>query len=431
MLLDVLFGAGWIGLRSLATGLPIALLSNPRRALAEGACDKGKAQYIILSTSSRGDPLNANVPGTFEDPGIAHSPLATMARTALTLRGQSYTAARPWSTLPQSVLDQTVFFHHATQTNVHGNQSKVMELMGAVRRREMLVSLLAARLAPCLGTVQREPVVLGATGPQEYLKFQGRVLPALNPLGLKELLVSPQSPISEARLRAMRDQDLDALNALYKQDGTAGQRAFLDSYALSQRELRGIADDLLTSLSAIANNQVDGQITAAVTLIKMNVAPVVSISIPFGGDNHGDTNLATEANQTVAGVNSIRTLLTRLQGLGLADRVTFVAMNVFGRTLALARKGVNGRDHLANHHCTVMIGKGLKGGVIGGVEPRAGDYAAQAIDSRTGRGGAGGDIPLEQTLGAMGKTLGAAVGLPEDVLNENITTGKIIGAALA
>ncbi|MDB4983317.1 MAG: hypothetical protein JWM82_4069, partial [Myxococcales bacterium] len=33
-ILDGLFGAGWLGLRALATGVPVALLANPRRALA-------------------------------------------------------------------------------------------------------------------------------------------------------------------------------------------------------------------------------------------------------------------------------------------------------------------------------------------------------------------------------------------------------------
>jgi hypothetical protein len=33
--LSTLFGAGYVGLRSLATGLPAALLLDPRRALAD------------------------------------------------------------------------------------------------------------------------------------------------------------------------------------------------------------------------------------------------------------------------------------------------------------------------------------------------------------------------------------------------------------
>jgi uncharacterized protein (DUF1501 family) len=104
-------------------------------------------------------------------------------------------------------------------------------------------------------------------------------------------------------------------------------------------------------------------------------------------------------------------------------------MNVFGRTLA--KKGTTGRDHLANHHATVMFGKGIKGGVIGGLEPKAGDYAAQAIVSATGAGSDTGDIPFEETLGALGKTLGTAIGVSPAALDDNILLGKPVTAALA
>ena len=91
-LLSTLFGAGYVGLRALATGLPAAFLLDPRRALAQtaAACPgaSGAAQFIILSTSGNGDPINASVPGTYVDPNIVHSPDPTMAPTSLTLAGQ-------------------------------------------------------------------------------------------------------------------------------------------------------------------------------------------------------------------------------------------------------------------------------------------------------------------------------------------------------
>src|SRR5882757_4317777 len=72
-LMKGLFGAGMLGLRALATGIPAAILANPRRALAAdpyatGCFSEAKAQYLILSTSGSGDPLNANVPGTYAYP---------------------------------------------------------------------------------------------------------------------------------------------------------------------------------------------------------------------------------------------------------------------------------------------------------------------------------------------------------------------------
>ena len=170
-----LFGAGWLGLRALATGVPAAILANPRRALADTdptTCfSQTKAQYLILSTSGSGDPLNANVPGTYAFPTIAHPLDPLMAKTSFQLGQTAVEAAAPWSTLPQALLDRMTFFHHTTLTNNHANQPKVMRLMGATRRQEMLVSFFASQLQPCLGTVQHEPVVVGASGSGEFLSY--------------------------------------------------------------------------------------------------------------------------------------------------------------------------------------------------------------------------------------------------------------------
>jgi len=111
-LLSTLFGTGYVGLRALATGLPVSFLLDPRRALAavpaNPACPSSAgAQFVLFNTSGNGDPLNASVPGTYEDPNIVHSSDPTMAPTSLTIQGQKFTAAAPWATLPQNVLDRT------------------------------------------------------------------------------------------------------------------------------------------------------------------------------------------------------------------------------------------------------------------------------------------------------------------------------------
>ena len=54
-----------------------------------------------------------------------------MAKTALRLGNQTVTAAAPWASLPQPVLDRTVFFHHSTQTQSHPHHPHVLELLGA------------------------------------------------------------------------------------------------------------------------------------------------------------------------------------------------------------------------------------------------------------------------------------------------------------
>src|SRR6266542_4641216 len=117
-ILSTLFGGSLVGLRALSTGLPISFLLNPRRALSAvpptGCATKDKAQYVIFNTSGAGDPINASVPGTYEDPNIVHSPDPAMAAAPLTIQGQTYTAAAPWATLPQAVLDRTCFWHMMT-----------------------------------------------------------------------------------------------------------------------------------------------------------------------------------------------------------------------------------------------------------------------------------------------------------------------------
>src|SRR5437879_6004963 len=141
-LMSALFGAGYVGLRALATGVPAAILVHGRRALADGpACpDKTKAQFIILATSGNGDPLNANAPGTYGDSKIVHNPAPAMAPTAMTIGGVATTAAMPWSTLPQSVLDRTCFWHIMTNTPVHPKEPEVLSLLGATTPNEMLPS---------------------------------------------------------------------------------------------------------------------------------------------------------------------------------------------------------------------------------------------------------------------------------------------------
>ena len=439
--LSSLFGAGLLGLRALATGLPAALLANPRKALADGAatsCAPDRAQYLIISTTASGDPLDCNVPGTYDDPGILHPADPAMAATMLSLAGKNFTAAAPWASLSQSVLDRTCFFHNATNTPVHPKQPEVMALNGALQTRnaaggpvpDMLVSTLAALLAPCLGTIQKEPITIGATSPSEALTYQGRVQPILSPVGLRAILTDAPGPLTT--LEKLRDADLDRMNALFRESGTAAQRAFLDRYASSQTQVRALSQNLLGALAGLKDNSPASQVIAAVAMIQMNVAPVVAVHIPFGGDNHFDKGLAAETTQTVAGVATIAQLMQALADANLQDRVTFASANVFGRTKSVLHKGgIDGRDHNQNHHCAILIGKGVAGGVVGGVTPMQGDYGAMNIDSATGAGSASGDIGINDMLASYGKTLGAIVGVDAAKLDGLITGGKLVKAAVA
>ena len=433
LLMDSLFGAGWLGLRSLATGIPLAVLADPRKASAQtvGCAQNPNAQYILLSSSDAGDPLNANVPGMYEAGlDIAHPADPLMAPAALTLAGHASTAATPWTQLPQAMLDRTCFFHHGTYTVVHPDLQKVMSLQGFVSHHEMLVSMLSTNLAGCLGTVQAEPIALGPRSAGEGITVGGRPQPILSPSALASLLASPGGALG--RLQQIRDADLDRLRDWYAQNGNAGQKSFLDRYAISQQQARSISDSLLTQLAAIKDNEPDSQVQAAIILFQMNVSPVVSIHIPFGGDNHSDTALAGEVKAQVAGVATMANMWTALNAAGLQDKVTFATMNVFGRTL-IAKENTNGRNHHGDHHVTIMMGKPFMGGVVGGVEMGRDDYIATSIDSASG--GAvlknSGDVPFSETLSAMGKTLGAGVGVDPEVLDLGIRGGKVVKGALA
>lgn len=461
-----LFGTGYVGLRAMATGLPAWYLLNPRRATAQdlqcAISARANLQYLILSASSAGDPMNCNVPGTYEAPEIIHPEQTSMERVALDIGGKSYGAALPWADptvmsptdmamgvatpatgqLSSAVLARTVFFHHRTGTTVHGDQPKVMKLLGDMSGGEMIVSAYAKHLAACFGTVQAAPIAVGARGnSSELVSFAGRMLPSISPTQLRQLLTgSRNDPL--VQVRALRDQSLDLLNQMAKEDGSTVQKQFLDKLAISQTQVRALADQLGTTLNAITSDNVAGQALAAAALIAANVTPVVTIRIGFGGDNHTDAALQNEADQHVTGVQGIQAVMTALAGLQdatgtpLTERVTFATMNVFGRNLNGIAKVTSraGRDHFGNHSVMVMVGKNVKPGVIGGVVAGTnGVYAAGDIDSATGAVVTGGDIPSSKSHAAAARTLGAALGIPDGVAASDYIAsagGKIVTAAL-
>lgn len=429
-LMSTLFGAGYVGLRALATGLPVSFLLDPRKALAASppACAAAsKAQFIIMNTSGQGDPINASVPGTYEDANIVHSLDPAMAPTPLTIQGQQYTAAAPWATLPQGVLDRTVFWHLMTNTPVHPKEQQVLQLMGATPGGEMLPSLLAKSLAPCLGTIQTQPISVGALTPSEDLTFGGAPLPVIPAAALKATLTNAAGPITN--LQPLRDQTLDQLYDLYKNDASPAQKAYVDSLVTSQQQVRNINQTLLDQLAAIKDNSAASQVLAALALIQMNVTPVVAIHIPFGGDNHRDIGLATETAQTVSGVATIASLMQQLQSAGLQDKVTFLSLNVFGRTIGPGN--TDGRQHNLNHQVSISIGKPFKGGVIGGVVPMDGDYGVVNVNPQTGAASGTGSIQRVDTLAAFGMTMLASVGADPTVIVAPSSSGAVVQAALS
>jgi hypothetical protein len=458
-LLTTLFGSGYVGLRAVATGLPVAFLLNPRKALADMTCEAGvpaptSAQYVIFSTSGAGDPINANCPGSYSGSynkniqGIVHAGAAGFSDATaptVTVGGQQYKAAAPWGSLlaDTSVASRTVFFHMATDVLIHPDEPEVLALNGAAGN-EMLPSLIAKATQPILGTIQTQPVSVGAATPSEALSFDGAPLPIIPPAALQDTLLNPtvgkngmQVPSPLSNLQGIRDQTMNRIYGIYKNVATPQQQQYLDQLITSQQQVRKLNQCLLGQLASLPNDPVAAQVVAAITLIQLNVSPVIAIHIPFGGDNHGDPNLATEVAQTITGVGAtaadggadgspttgIAFLLSMLRSTGLQDQVSFMNLNVFGRTLGGAG---NGRGHNSNHHVSVCIGKPFKGGVIGGVQAAGSDFGAQPIDTSTGT------VASSDTIYAFAMTMLQAAGAPSSVVQSvQSTTGQVVTAALA
>ncbi len=428
LLLRALFGPGLVGLRSLATGIPAAILADPRRVWADPPLP-GAAQYVLLNTSAEGDPITCNVPGTYGNDAIAHPTQPQMAPTTISLRGTPYTAAQPWSTLPQALLDRTCFFHHATYSVVHADQQKVQTLGGYTTDNEMFISMLAGQLAPALGTVQSEPIALGPRNVSESVVYRTQPQPIYTPSALALLLGPPTGPLGQ--LTALRDRDLDRLNALVRCEGTPAQAAFIDQYAHSQAQVRQVSETLLSVLQGIHDDGVASQLLAAVTLFRMNVAPAVTVHIPFGGDNHADFGFMKETQETVSGMASLASLWSTLNAVSMQDRVSFLSLNVFGRTMSRA-KTMAGRAHNANHHCAIFFGAPFRGSVVGGIEPVGLDIGAMSIDPVSGRGvpGGGGSIGLTDSFQSMALTFGRGAGVDPAYLRANISGGVQVNTPL-
>jgi len=428
LLLGALFGAGYAGLKGLATGLPPSWFLGERQALAQSVTPPN---FLILATSGLGDPMNANCPGSYVT-GVHNNPDPSMAPTTFNLGSVSTKAAKPWSALPEDLRANMSFFHHRTYTNAHPEYSKVMGLQGAAKATggvgpEMLVSLFAQESSAALGTVQAEPIAIG----QEQITFGGHPLDNVDTNSLKSLFTQPDE--LGKNLQQLRDQELSAMYKDLQLNGSQAQKSFLDRYSLGREQVRKLGDGLGALLARLPvdptkRNSAMDQVIAAAALVSMKVAPVVTLHLPFGGDNHGDDDLSDERDQTISSTAALGQLWTELKTFGLEDRVTIASLNVFGRTLVRSKTG--GRNHNQNHHVLMLAGARVRPSVIGGIVPLGGDFAASGIDSHTGLAAADGDIPPQTSLESAGKTLGAALGFSRELLDRRIISGKVVEAAL-
>jgi hypothetical protein len=446
-LASCLFSGGLLGLRSIASGLPVAAITNPQKWLAsisdEAAAAQIRAvststpQFLVMSASDSGEPLNCNVPGMYLGQGFLHPTADSMAQTTFALNAQNAVAAKCWTSLGAATLAQTCFFHHATYSFAHGDLSGVHRLGGAIAAGEMMVSAFAKALSEPLKTIQPQPINISAQGGVELLSYGGVQQPMFSPTAIKSMLSTDESLAVFAQSQTLRDRDLNAIHALAKQSASKAQVALIDSMVTSQAQARALPSTLFAQLGSISDDEINSQMTVAALLCQMRLAPVVVVHIPFGGDNHVDQDahdgpgaLPGEAAQHVAAMAAINGFKSAVQTAGMSREVTFATLTTFGR--GNAPPDYSGRAHNGLHTCNLIMGPNVSGSVVGGADLVVSDNApqAQAIDPVTGKGGAGGAIPYEKTLASFGATLGAALGVTDDVLATIVPSGTKVAGAL-
>ncbi len=424
------FGGSRLALVAAATGVPVSFLAHRTMARAQqDACPT----FTIMHTSSRGEPVNVNAPGSYVT-DAQNNPAPALAGTSMMLGDETVTGAAPWAALPSALRSRLQFFHHASYTNAHIEYPKALECFGAVRNPagngvESLPSALAQECASELDTIQVEPVDLRRG--HRAVSFEGNPIPQTPPSAIQELFGG--TPGSLESLAELRDQHLDQLHATLVADGTAAERRFLDRYALGRAQAQQMGDQLGSLLAGISPGD-DGPIAqaiAAVAMMKLNLSPVILLHFGFGGDNHKDEDLSEEALETVPAIEAIGRLWEELVGAGLEDRATFATFDVFGRTLVRNSRG--GRDHQANHHVMAMFGPRLRPGVVGGVHKVSNGnrpFSARPIDAATGEAAEDGDVGVADGLTAAAATLAAAVGLASDRIETRVQGGTVVTGAL-
>ncbi len=447
---QMLFGAGLVGLRSLASGVPASVLLNPRRAMAAapdgGAADAGvpaitNPQFVIYSTSSNGDPVNCNAPGTYDDPKIYHPGDPSMASTPMTFGSRTVNGAKIWSTLGPSVLAQTSFFHHGTYTIIHPDEVKVLGLLGQVASGEMLCSFLSRELSTALGTVRPQPLSLGGNGAGEAIFYQGQPQAFLTPTTLASVLAPPSNGLGAANLVALRDQTLDSLNAYARSMGNTAQKNFIDQYATSviaaphaaawpprqperhQGRLAGLADPgRAHSLSDEGDARCRGARELRRRQSWRHGARERDCGSHVGSREHRQDDAGHRVGQSAEPGD-----LRDVERLRADDGQRLQRQRAPAQRPA-PRHGDDRAGNQRERHRRADAGGGS------GARGRFGEQRVRGAAHRfvdRARIVLGGDIVYGETMASMGRTLAAAVGIPASVISQNILSGTVVKPALA
>ena len=105
-------------------------------------------QTLILSTSSAGDPVNANCPGSYVE-GIFNNPIL---ESRVVSYGQTRSrAAAPWADLPGALRQRLAFVHHSSRSSAHPEHKAVMSFMEVSKTKPgMVAKCLLQRWQSCL-----------------------------------------------------------------------------------------------------------------------------------------------------------------------------------------------------------------------------------------------------------------------------------------
>ena len=422
---NIAAGAGLL-LRSLATGIPPALLLAPSRATAQG--NGIRPQTLILSVSQAGDPVNINCPGSYINNAadrFQNNPVLPVTRARF--GDQRIRTAEPWAALPAQLRRRLAFFHMKTFAAAHPEFDETMSLRNAVKNQtgngsETFASMSAQLNATAVGSIQKEPIILG----RNRITYENQPLQQTEPTQLKALFDPAAGTLDDLGL--LRDRTLDRLYATMRNDGTRSQMAFLERFITGRDQARTMGNNLGRLLESIPTspdepNSVEDYIHSAVALAQLGVAPVIVLNIPFGRDNHQDSTLETEAVQTTRGINAMGLMWQELNRFEIQDQVTFAMLNVFGRKFNRNARG--GRDHNRDHSVMVSFGRHINGGVYGGVDA---DGKCTNIAPDDGRSVSSGGISANAAMATAGRSLAAALGHSNRDINTRIQGGRILNA---
>ena len=310
-----------LGLRSALTGLPVSFLVR-----GEARADMVKTRVTILASSSEGEPVNVCGPGTY-DPSFAdyfthpHPDdvdsnevvkqeingtwigAEDLSQAAEVMLGTDRVRmAACFSHLPASILQHLVWFNYRSGANIHPQYKDVLSCFGEVKGTDgrgsaQLPAAIAQELAGLLGTTTTDPLVLG----EGAFVSNGASLANYSPTKLRALADSVGQALGGPdNFGVMYDAFIDEAYREVRQSGTAQQRRFFDQHAASRQEAIefGSALSYLLEEMEIEDDSIASQMVTAAAVAKLRLAPVIVVNTSFGGDNHQDTGLLTEINET-------------------------------------------------------------------------------------------------------------------------------------